>query len=545
MLKFYETFVFSAIVLSLPALLTSQTTSQESVTSHGITWQFTAPVEVGQFVNGDYYVVGPVTISSITPPPGNGRNGSVVNIPPSQNQSGFDSRTSNGRYDPSLSETLPIQLVPGDALVSSISVETFGALPRPFRPEDSSLSPVQSVSVLTCLEQTVSNDAFRPSYCDREQKIYYANELQRDLLPKLEKVANTPDIERYADAFERAWLEVCFFSFDAAAEYQAQYGREEGRVAGIVTLLLMLDFTEEEKERLLINYVQHGIDLWGIVRAGYPGWQAHGGHGTGRKWPIIFAGMLLNDTDMRSPTMTYPNVKFGEDMQTVYGNGWTGANVVYGGHMGPDGDQVNSGWGAYEHLHPSQWTSDIGENYRRCCTSIAWIGQALAVRLMGAMEYWNHNAFFDYTDRWMTEDDSEHVDEILRSFGKDYRASWQRQRQTWDTFVNEMWAAYRGTVSSVADRGKTSLPEQYKLNQNYPNPFNPITIINYELPITKYVDVSIYNAIGQKVATLVNDYQDAGKHQVEWNASGIASGVYYYKITTADFVKVKKMILIR
>jgi hypothetical protein len=307
----------------------------------------------------------------------------------------------------------------------------------------------------------------------------------------------------------------------------------------------MLDFTQQEKERLLINYVQHGIDLWGIVRAGYPGWQAHGGHGSGRKWPIIFAGILLNDSEMRTPTVTYPNVKFGEDMQTMYANGWTGSTVVYGGHMGPDGDQVQQGWGPYEHLHPSQWTSDIGENYRRCCTSIAWVGQALAARLIGAQEFWHHNAFFDYVDRWMTEDDSEHVIEILNSFGKDYSASWQRQGQTWDTFVNEMWATYRSTISSTTENNHFAPPDKYELNQNYPNPFNPKTIINYELPVTSHVELSVYNVIGEKMVTLVSERQEAGQHQVEWNPENIPGGVYFYRISAGAFQDVRKMVLLK
>ncbi len=101
------------------------------------------------------------------------------------------------------------------------------------------------------------------------------------------------------------------------------------------------------------------------------------------------------------------------------------------------------GWGAYEHLHPSQWLSNIGENYRRCCTSIAWVGQALAARLINAKKLWNHDAFFDYVDRWMTEDDQAAIEEIKKARGWYYSAYWARQGQAWDPFVNDMWARYR------------------------------------------------------------------------------------------------------
>ena len=88
-------------------------------------------------------------------------------------------------------------------------------------------------------------------------------------------------------------------------------------------------------------------------------------------------------------------------------------------------------------------------------------------------------------------------------------------------------------------------PRDFSLYQNYPNPFNPVTMINYQLPMTNDVELSIYNVLGQKVAILVNERQQAGNHQVEWEASGFASGVYYYRIHAGEFVDVKKMILIR
>jgi len=95
------------------------------------------------------------------------------------------------------------------------------------------------------------------------------------------------------------------------------------------------------------------------------------------------------------------------------------------------------------------------------------------------------------------------------------------------------------------DRNNQPFPKKFMLKQNYPNPFNPKTIINYELRITSNVELSIYNLLGQKVATLVNEQQQAGYHQVEWDASGFSSGVYYYRIEAGEFQDVKKMILLR
>jgi hypothetical protein len=431
-----------------------------SVTDHGVTWTFSEPVLAGQFITGDWYVVCPVTVTAIDPPPEGGRNGSVLNIPPVQDQTGFDDRTVEGRFEESLRSYPPISMVPGDRLASSISVETPGEVDNWLREGNGerSDSPVWSVSILTCLAEPAPADAFRPSYADPYATIYRLSQVNRALLPVLDPPGpvDTATLQTFADRIIRPWVDNLFYAFDAQVEYMAMYGRETGRVAGISSLLVMLNLPDDQKpiqEKLLIGVIQHGIDLWGLVKAGYPGWYAHGGHGSGRKWPIIMAGMLLGDTAMAAPSATYPDTRFGEDMHTAftddlpYGPAWCGATVVYTGHMGWwRGAPVSSdpAWGPYEHLAPDEWLDPIGENYRRCCTSLAWVGQALAARLMNAQSSWGHDAFFAYVDRWMDPTgDAEYTQTIYDMTGLDYRADWQAHGQAWDDFINEMWAAYR------------------------------------------------------------------------------------------------------
>jgi hypothetical protein len=126
---------------------------------------------------------------------------------------------------------------------------------------------------------------------------------------------------------------------------------------------------------------------------------------------------------------------------------WNDVPVVYTGHQGVwNGAPVSEdpGWGPYEHLAPEDWPDPIGESYRRCCTSIAWVGEALAARLVGAEEEWGHDAFFAYVDRWMDPTgDAEYTQAIFDRAGHDYRAAWQAHGQTWDGFVQQMWESYR------------------------------------------------------------------------------------------------------
>lgn len=85
----------------------------------------------------------------------------------------------------------------------------------------------------------------------------------------------------------------------------------------------------------------------------------------------------------------------------------------------------------------------------------------------------------------------------------------------------------------------------YQLQQNYPNPFNPSTTINYELQKSGLVNLKIYNMLGKEVADLINETQEAGLHEVSFDASNLPSGTYIYKIQSGNFVQVRKMILLK
>lgn len=102
----------------------------------------------------------------------------------------------------------------------------------------------------------------------------------------------------------------------------------------------------------------------------------------------------------------------------------------------------------------------------------------------------------------------------------------------------------QATVLTGADEGK-GLPKEYVLRQNYPNPFNPSTIIKFELPKESRVSLEIFNLIGQKVATVVEGMKPAGSYEVPFNASGLTSGVYMYKLSAGNQVFTKKMVLMK
>ncbi len=88
-------------------------------------------------------------------------------------------------------------------------------------------------------------------------------------------------------------------------------------------------------------------------------------------------------------------------------------------------------------------------------------------------------------------------------------------------------------------------PIEFSLSPNYPNPFNPSTTIQYSIPKSGNVKLIVYSSLGEEVATLVNNYEEAGKYKINFDASGLSSGIYFYKLQTNNFNQIRKMILLR
>jgi hypothetical protein len=398
----------------------------------GITWSFDQPYEFGQFANGDYWVVGPVTITSITPPCVSGpriRNGAMINPPGHAYDQGYDNtmygQYDNGYYKTALNVALnvspssPLVLKPGASLVSSISNDGPGQEPQ-----------LRSVAVLTCLAADAPAGSFRPPYAGTDKTVRFnKSQLNYSLLSRLAPVGNPQPLATIAASFERPWLD-CVHSWMAQFQHPSDnmpfYGREISTEIGKAALALHMDFTDQQKETLLIRFVQLGVDYYGVVQAGGQRvWQPNGGHGSGRKWPILFAGLMLGDTAMAS--IGGQNVWFGEDGQTFY-VAYTAPNVInfgYGGYTAQDIGMAE--WGFSHAVDPSSDTRSWTANpYRQCCTANAWAGFVLAARIMGQRTAWNHDALFDYMDRYMRTETN---------------ANWRQ----WEPWVAAMWDQYRSS----------------------------------------------------------------------------------------------------
>ena len=434
----------------------SATELKDSVAQYGITWKFDKKVPVGTFVNGDYYVVGPVTVVEVAPAPsgaGKGfRNGSMLN-PPVTSFSAYDGRFPNN-FRQELAAKYPLELKPGDSLVSVISLEKGQPISKLPGNEAGLL---KAAAVLTCLKDAVPSNSFRPGYCDQKKDlIHRTTEIRWDLLPTaiaLAAAKNKPtwSWEELERAFERPWLDHVY-SWESRelhpAENMPGYGQQVVRVVSMAALLLCSDAPRERKTKLCQGMIQVGIDNWAIATRGKTGeaggWPAQGGFGSGRKFPIIFAAIMLQQQEMLQLGKNAPETAFGEDQHTEFGRCWSGACVRFAGQFPLSGIAER---GPYENLWPGLWPGPgrtMSEGYRRANTSNSWVGEALAALLMKADKIWDHSAFFAYVDRWMYEDDGEQVRILRDTLDADYNKDWCRQTHTFDDdLVEELWAKYR------------------------------------------------------------------------------------------------------
>ena len=122
-------------------------------------------------------------------------------------------------------------------------------------------------------------------------------------------------------------------------------------------------------------------------------------------------------------------------------------------------------------------------------------------------------------------------------------ANIQLQSATFANPNNRITVDLTAIVNPVSVEDENQVVDNFYLAQNFPNPFNPSTKINFGLKSSGNVEVSVYNILGNKVATLVNGFKSEGNHSVSFNASNLSSGIYFYKIVTNGFVQTRKMIL--
>ena len=425
--------ILAFLIFSVPCLAAT------SVSRWGITWTFDKDYPAGQFVNGDWWVIGPVQVVKITTDlhaagftPTPGEDGSMLN-PGTTAKQGYDKRLTS--YDTSLNAALPngkpidadnpLAVPAGSSLVSMVSwlyrsdKDAEPGIPG-FNGGTKAPRPVtRSGAVLTVLAAEPPKDAFRPPYCGSDKTIKFtADKLDRSKLLNLGPVANTPDPAAVLKRVERPWIDHVNQYLGAMvhpSENMPNYGRDLAQTSSDAILLLQVDFNKlpgkPTKDKLLIAMTQYGIDLAGIADNG-GGWPANGGHHLGRKWPILFAGVVLNDEHLKSVGQW--KTRFQEDEQTfvvtqaeidaTHSDKWKPDDRSKDGLIKYEKEDIGlAEWGIVHTENPyadnKAWTATY-----RSVNGPVYPSMVLAARLLGQEAAWNHKPLFDYTDRYVEKE---------------------------------------------------------------------------------------------------------------------------------------------
>ena len=112
--------------------------------------------------------------------------------------------------------------------------------------------------------------------------------------------------------------------------------------------------------------------------------------------------------------------------------------------------------------------------------------------------------------------------------------------------ASQLGSIYRSVNPVTAiDEKENKIPTNFYLSQNYPNPFNPTTTINYSIPKTSFVSIKVYDVLGKEIAALVNEEKNVGSYDVKFYPRGLASGIYFYKMQSSDFIEIRKLVYLK
>jgi len=390
--------IILAILLSALGAL-GATTNQ--IVHRGVTFQFDSAVDYGQFVSGDYYVVGPVTITNMLPAwDGTSDNGWQINVPFSGSQ-GLDADV-NG-YDEALRVAMPFTLSTNSCVVKVIART------------NQTLSAIKMAVVLTVLTSAPpagGSVTFRPPYAGTTNRpLYTISDLQTNLLPAYLRsgLTNYPSLATTASNFSRGLI-LDFHSYDARrfrpSDVMADYNPENGPLYMDGMLNLFLDDTWEQKSNAVCQYSQMALDRAFLVHQGYQ--DSGTGHNPGHRILAAFGATIFNITAIKSYLAT--NEGFQED-NFLYRS--ASNNVVLWGQT--SGTELQYwGWmviSAGSRSYPDPYQYIDGGNYAfgageyQLITSQFLKGIVLAARLMPTLQscfkpvrWTNIN---EYAERWV------------------------------------------------------------------------------------------------------------------------------------------------
>lgn len=383
------------------------------VSQHGITWYFDNEYPIGTFANGDYWVVGPVVITRITPDYDGHNNGWEIN-PIVEGGQGFSADLPT--FDSTLIPKLPDTINPITSVVKTIRSDV--------KKTNNCRFCLQVAAVLTVVSEPPPPNSFRPPYVGTEKPIFSVNSLRYDLLPSL------PLPEYNPAAIKDCYPEIKTLQLDhkphnlgrelhTVLGFGDNYGAWIGKRNADIALRLMLNDPIKEKMELLVPYIQYGIDLFYMIPLGHT-WPDGGGHRPGQKLPLAFAAAMLDDSRMKDTLVNMTNIFHERKYLSV---SKVDGRILYGEERHEVDLQkffeddywkvlhsyVKTGYASGNRSRPDPYGyidggPCPGTYYQHCCTVQPWKGSVLAVKLMPSLSViWNDTVTTKYVERWVEQ----------------------------------------------------------------------------------------------------------------------------------------------
>jgi hypothetical protein len=450
-------------------------TTASSVSQYGITWTFNQEYPVGQFANGDWWVQGPVTITALTPAFTGTQNGWEVN-PNSGSSQGLDNRLDG--FQASRVPALPYVATAGKSIIKAVSKSGTCGNDGQFH-----YPCLTTAAVLTVLGSVPANNGantFRPPFFGTAKPMYTTTQLRTDKLSSRAAVSGAPSLAGAARRYQRVQVDYgntwygrymhashnYTFNDNPNNDQVSEYGAELGIDAADVALRLLLNDTLSAKMPAVVNYVQAGIDMYGMHNGGVE-WVSDGGHFLGRKLPAVFAATLLDDPTMKAEISNAEYATYGDDGHAYYTTNPQTVAAMQATGYAPALWGKPCGNGQYE----QQQTNDTGprdcrdpigmidggeapgDSYQHCCTTQPMKGASLATRLLpGAKAVWNYQPYHDYVDRWVgfgAWASPDNWNSLGRTPARNYTSRHGTAKDGGSygsTFVNNMWNSYRSSA---------------------------------------------------------------------------------------------------
>lgn len=378
----------------------------DQISQYGITWFFDKAYPYGKFANGDYWVLGPVTIVKITPDFNGVHNGFDVN-PVFAGPQGYE--IGAGNFSASDVPALPYIAKPGDSIVKAISIVQDKNVTSKCYP-----GCLQTAAVLTVVGSVpVDGGAtlFRPPYVGTSKPFYSIKDIRTDLLPSLAPVSGTPSLAQITDSFARVQLDHkggLTGRVIKPVDNLPDYGGAVAVQVNNAALRLMLNDPLSQKMPALINFLQAGIDRYHAVLNGQT-WPDGGGHEPGRKLSLAFTAVLLNNQGMKD--IVKNSQFFSENIGIRDGKngalfGFTtfeGSELSYWNYLKNDPGYNLEQPDPYGYIDGGMNEVRDADGYQLCCLSQPWKASGLAALLIPEIKtVFNSSKFFEYIDRWVT-----------------------------------------------------------------------------------------------------------------------------------------------